>query len=202
MRSARIFNLPNLITFFRILLVPFVWFFLELDVELPSIEIDFTLRYSPGKIAALLILLAGVSDFFDGYFARRWKIESLLGKFLDPLADKLLLLVGLVMLMQLNRVESWLVIILLSREIIITGLRGVAIGEGLVIPAGKFGKFKLVFQLIGLGLIMWYGTFFGVSAYTLGLWILYVALLISLVSGYLYLHDFFTALSKKKSIQD
>jgi CDP-diacylglycerol--glycerol-3-phosphate 3-phosphatidyltransferase len=106
------------------------------------------------------------------------------------------------MLMQLNRVESWLVIILLSREIIITGLRGVAIGEGLVIPAGKFGKFKLVFQLIGLGLIMWYGTFFGVSAYTLGLWILYVALLISLVSGYLYLHDFFTALSKKKSIQD
>jgi CDP-diacylglycerol--glycerol-3-phosphate 3-phosphatidyltransferase len=202
MRSARIFNLPNLITFFRILLIPFVWFFLELDVELPSIEFDFTLRYSPGKIAALLILLAGVSDFFDGYFARRWKIESLLGKFLDPLADKLLLLVGLVMLMQLDRVESWLVIILLSREIIITGLRGVAIGEGLVIPAGKFGKFKLVFQLIGLGLIMWYGTFFGVSAYTLGLWILYVALLISLVSGYLYLHDFFTALSKKKSTQD
>ncbi len=117
----------------------------------------------------------------------------MLGKFLDPVADKLFLLVSLIMLMKLGRVEAWLVIVLLSREFLITALRAVAAGEGLVIAAGQSGKVKLTFQMIGLGFLMWYGTAFGLPAVVVGTWILYIALFTSLLSGYHYLRDFLTA---------
>jgi CDP-diacylglycerol---glycerol-3-phosphate 3-phosphatidyltransferase len=191
-------NLPNCLTIARILLIPVMAVLLEIDAEQPPFELDRMFRYSPGRLAALVVILAGITDLLDGYFARKWQIESLLGKFLDPVADKIFLLVGLVMLMKLERVPAWLVILLLSREFLITGLRGVAVGEGLVIAAGQAGKWKLTFQLTGLGFLMWYGSAFGVSAYKVGIWILYVALGISLVSGYSYLSDFLTALSKKQ----
>jgi CDP-diacylglycerol--glycerol-3-phosphate 3-phosphatidyltransferase len=146
----------------------------------------------------LVLAVAGLTDLLDGWLARKWNIVSLLGKFLDPLADKLLLLVCLVMLMKLGRVDAWLVIILLSRELLITGLRAVAVGEGIVISAGTTGKYKLAFQLVGLAFIMWYGSFLSFSAYQIGVWILYVALVISLYSGFQYLKDFFTELYDKR----
>lgn len=194
-----IFNLPNTLTMIRIALIPLMWWALAFDTDQPPFHLDWTFRYSPGRIAALIVAIAGITDLLDGYFARKWRIESLLGKFLDPLADKLILLVGLIMLMKLDRVPEWLVIILLSREMLITGLRSVAAGEGIVIAAGDAGKLKLVFQLVGLGLLMWYGDFLGLPAYQVGTWILYAALVISLVSGYRYLAGFFKALRKKKS---
>jgi len=172
---------------------------LEIDAEQPPFELDAMFRYSPGRLAAVVVMIAGLTDLLDGYFARKWHIESLLGKFLDPIADKVFLLVGLVMLMKLERVPAWLVILLLSREFLITALRGVAVGEGLVIAAGTAGKWKLTFQLTGLGFLMWYGSAFGVQAHRVGIYILYVALGISLVSGYNYMSDFFTALKKKQT---
>ena len=191
-------NLPNLLTLLRLLLIPVMALLLEFDAEQPPFERDVMFRYSPGRLAALVVIIAGVTDLLDGYFARLWKIESLLGKFLDPVADKVFLLVGLIMLMKLERVSAWLVILLLSREFLITALRGVAAGEGLIISAGQAGKFKLTFQLVGLGFLMWYGSAFGISAYKVGTYILYVALGMSLISGYNYLSDFFMALSQKK----
>ncbi len=195
---SNLLNLPNLLTLGRLILVPVIGLLLALDSDQPPFEQDWMFRYSPGKIASLVLALAGITDLLDGYFARKWGIESLLGKFLDPVADKLLLLVSLVMLMRLERVDAWLVILLLSREFLITGLRGVAAGEGLIIAAGSSGKYKLTFQLIGLGFLMWYGSFFGASAYPIGVWILYFAMVISLVSGYIYLSDFLIALEKKR----
>jgi len=191
-------NLPNCLTYFRIALIPIMAWLLANDHEQPSLDRDFMFRYSPGRLAAFVVILAGISDLLDGWLARKWEIESLMGKFLDPIADKLFLMVGLVMLMQLGRVPAWLVIALLSREFLITGLRGVAVGEGIVIAAGNFGKLKLTFQLIGLGFLMWYGSAFGYSAFEIGTIILYVALFISLYSGYSYLHDFFVALKIKR----
>jgi CDP-diacylglycerol---glycerol-3-phosphate 3-phosphatidyltransferase len=193
-----LYNLPNLLTLLRIALVPVLGVLLAFDTEQPPFDQDWMFRYSPGRVAAFVLALMGVTDLLDGWFARRWQIESLMGKFLDPLADKLVLLVGLVMLQELERVSAWLVIVLLSRELLITGLRGIAVGEGLVIAAGQAGKFKLLFQMVGLGFLMWYGSAFGLSAVRVGTWILYVALLISLFSGAQYLAAFYTALNRKR----
>ena len=191
--SKGIFNLPNLLTLFRLALVPVMAVFLEYDADQPPFEKDWMFRYSPGRMAALVVALAGVTDLLDGYIARKWKIESLFGKFLDPVVDKVFLLVGLVLLMKLGRVDAYLVILLLSREFLITALRAVAMGEGIVIAAGHSGKFKLIFQMFGLGFLMWYGNVFGFSAVKIGSAILYVALVLSLYSGYYYLYDFLTA---------
>ena len=194
-KSARnILNLPNCLTILRIALIPSMGFFLAIEGAPPPFELDGMFRYSPGKVATVILFIAGMTDLLDGWLARKWQIESLLGKFLDPVADKLVLLVGLVMLLKLGRVSEWLVILLLSREFLITGLRSVAIGEGLVIAAGSSGKLKQVFQLLGIGCLMWYGTFLTVPSGFIGTWILYAALGISLFSGFRYLQDFFTAL--------
>lgn len=194
-----IWNLPNLLTILRIVLVPLLALLLAFDSEQPPFDQDWMFRYSPGRIAALVVAIMGITDLLDGWLARRWKIESLLGKFLDPLADKLVLMVGLIMLLELERVSAWLVIVLLSREFLVTGLRGIAVGEGIVIPAGQAGKFKLIFQMVGLGFLMWYGSAFGLPAVKVGTFILYIALLISVVSGLQYLADFFQALKRKRA---
>lgn len=193
--TKSVWNLPNLLTLFRLVLVPVMAVFLEYDGDQPPFEKDWMFRYSPGRMAAVVVALAGVTDLLDGYLARKWKIESLFGKFLDPVVDKVFLLVGLVLLMKLGRVNPYLVILLLSREFLITALRAVAMGEGIVIAAGHSGKFKLIFQMAGLGFLMWYGNVFGFSAAKIGIAILYVALFLSLYSGYYYLRDFFAAKS-------
>ncbi len=191
-------NLPNLLTMLRLFLIPIMALLLEYDYELVPFEHDFTFRYSPGRLAAIVVILAGITDLLDGYFARKWRIETILGKFLDPVVDKVFLMVGLIMLLKLGRIEAWLVILLLLREFLITGLRSVAAGEGLVIAAGKGGKFKLIFQLVGIGFCMWYGSAFGFSAIKIGKIILYLALILSFLSGYNYLSDFFCSLNKKR----
>ncbi len=197
-RSA--FNLPNLLTLLRIVLIPVMAVLLAFDSEQPPFDQDWMFRFSPGRLATAVLAVMGLTDLLDGYLARRWKIESLMGKFLDPLADKLVLMVGLIMLLDLERVQAWLVIVLLSRELIITGLRAIAMGEGLVIAAGQAGKFKLIFQMFGLGFLMWYGSAFGLPAVKVGTYILYLALLISVFSGLQYLADFYKAMGKAKRI--
>ena len=113
--QTNILNLPNCLTIFRIVLIPFMALLLDADTEQLPFSVDTMFRFSPGRLAAMVVVLAGITDLLDGYYARKWNIESLLGKFLDPVADKLFLLVSLVMLMKLGRVDAWLVIILLSR---------------------------------------------------------------------------------------
>lgn len=196
-----LWNLPNLLTLLRIFLVPVMAVLLAFDSDQPPFDQDWMFRYSPGRLATLVLSLMGLTDLLDGWLARRWKTESLLGKFLDPLADKLVLMVGLIMLLELGRVSAWLVIVLLSREFLVTGLRGIAVGEGLVIAAGRAGKLKLIFQMVGLGFLMWYGSAFNLPAVKVGTVILYIALLISVFSGLQYLADFFRALKKHRAIQ-
>ncbi len=195
---SSLLSLPNLLTAIRLILIPFLALCLHYDTEQLALAKDWTFRYTPGKMATLIIIVAGITDLLDGYYARKYRMESLIGRFLDPLADKLLLLVGLIMLLKLDRIDEWLVIALLSREMFITGLRAIAIGEGLVISARDLGKWKLVFQLVGLGFLTWYGTVFGIPAYQVGLVIMYIALFISLFSGYKYVVEFISELKKKE----
>ena len=194
-------NFPNFLTVLRITLIPLVGFLMGEDRAgngLRFLGVTLTM----GQASAWVVLIASITDLLDGYLARRWKSESLFGKFLDPVADKLLLMVGLIALAKLDRVAPWLVMALLSREFFITGLRGIAIGEGLILSADRFGKVKLIFQMTGLAMLMWGEPLGGISMRSLGLLILYAALVLSLYSGGRYLADFLYMASQKDSGRD
>ena len=104
--------------------------------------------------AASLFGLAAITDFFDGYLARLKGLESVTGKFLDPLADKLIVMGALVVLVGVDRIPAWLVVIVLARELFINGLRTMAAAEGIIIAAGLAGKYKTAFQLTGLASLL------------------------------------------------
>lgn len=131
-------NLPNLLTFLRIVMIPGVLVLLE--------------RGGPRDCfwAAIVYSLAAITDVVDGWLARSRGLVSVLGKFLDPLADKLIVASVLVWLVSMGRIPAWIVVVLLAREITITALRGVASTEGLVIAAGGGGKLKTALQMVGL----------------------------------------------------
>lgn len=181
-----IFNLPNLLTLFRIGLVPAVCFFVWLGDPLSSF------------ISVVLFATASATDWLDGYLARKRNLVSLTGKFLDPLADKLLVMASLVMLVPLGRISAAIVIIILTREFTIMGLRSVAASEGIIIAAGEGGKFKTAFQMTGLlGLLVHYiyeVDFLFVTVrlnfHVIGLWLILISIVFSLVSGYQYFADF------------
>lgn len=129
-------NLPNLLTLARIFLVP-VFLFAILT------------RFTYGELlAAAIFIVAAITDGVDGYLARKNKEVTTLGKFLDPLADKLLVSAALIALVELGSLSSWVAIILIGREMAVTGLRAIAAAEGTVIAAGPWGKAKTVFQII------------------------------------------------------
>jgi CDP-diacylglycerol---glycerol-3-phosphate 3-phosphatidyltransferase len=131
-------NLPNLLTVFRIALVPvFILFFLSAD---PWRSI----------MAAGIFLLAAATDLLDGYLARRWKQVTKLGKLLDPIADKLLVLSALILLVDFHRVQPWIAIVLIGREIAISGLRAIATADGIILPAEPTGKAKLFLQAVAI----------------------------------------------------
>jgi CDP-diacylglycerol--glycerol-3-phosphate 3-phosphatidyltransferase len=167
-------NLPNLITAFRVLLVPVLVLILQ----------------HPGPTASLLaaftFFLACWSDFFDGYLARRHGITTSLGKLLDPLADKLIIMGALVMLTAMAReprVPAWMVVVIVGREIAVTGLRAVAVSEGIVLAAETLGKYKTIFQMLALhGLLLHY-PFFGIDFFAGGMYFLWPSLVLSLWSG-------------------
>jgi CDP-diacylglycerol---glycerol-3-phosphate 3-phosphatidyltransferase len=167
-------NLPNIITFFRILLIPVLVVLLTNPAPTPS------------ALAGLTFFLACWSDFFDGYLARRWGISTTLGKLLDPLADKLIVAAALIMLAGMERqpsVPAWMAVVIIGREIAVTGLRAVALGQGVVVAAEELGKYKMIFQMFALtGLLLHYD-FAGIDFHTGGMYFLWISLVISLWSG-------------------
>lgn len=131
-------NLPNMLTLGRILLIPlFVWFTYDAD---PFSSL----------MAGAVFAVASITDVVDGYLARRWNLITVVGKFMDPLADKLIAMAALVMMVRLGRIAAWVVIVLLAREFIVSGLRTIAASEGMVIAAGQEGKWKTSLQLVGI----------------------------------------------------
>jgi CDP-diacylglycerol--glycerol-3-phosphate 3-phosphatidyltransferase len=131
-------NVPNLLTFARIAIIPLVLWLIG--------------RGSPRDClwAAIVYSLAALTDLIDGWLARRMNIVSILGKFLDPLADKLLVMATLIWLVPMGRIPGWAVVLLLAREISITGLRSIASSEGVIIAAGEGGKSKTALQMVGI----------------------------------------------------
>lgn len=191
-------NIPNLITYLRILVIPiFLWF---------------TWRGDPFScfIAAALFTSAAISDVLDGWLARRLKQVSVVGKLLDPLADKLIVTAALVMLAQMGRIEAWLVILLLSRELIVSALRQIAGGEGLVIAAGQGGKWKTALQLSGIIGVLLHFTYpvnlivvpdYPFDFQLVGEWLLVLSLIPSLFSAFQYFGLFLQAVVDKEKQQ-
>lgn len=131
-------NLPNKLTLFRVILIPFFVFFLLAP-------------YFTGYgnyIAVAIFIIASITDFLDGRIARKYNLVTNFGKFMDPLADKLLVSSALIGLIALDRIPAWIVIIIIAREFIISGFRLVAADNGVVIAASYWGKFKTAFQMI------------------------------------------------------
>jgi CDP-diacylglycerol--glycerol-3-phosphate 3-phosphatidyltransferase len=143
-------NLANRITVARIFLVPIIVFFLLIQVKFPHIRIEeFSITYNQ-IIAALIFIIAASTDSLDGYIARKRKLVTNLGKLLDPLADKLLVTAVLVSLVEMNKLDAWIAILIISREFAVNGLRQIALLEGAVIAASKWGKAKTAVQITAI----------------------------------------------------
>lgn len=130
-------NLPNKLTILRVILIPFYIFFLMTDVA----------GEASRWIALGIFVVASLTDFLDGYIARKYKLITNFGKFMDPLADKLLVCSAMICFVELDRMPSWIVVIIIAREFIISGFRLVAVEQGRVIAAGWWGKFKTAFTM-------------------------------------------------------
>ena len=181
-RNLKFWNLPNAITVVRIVAIPVILVVLSKDTWLRS------------WIAGWIFIFAIIGDFLDGYLARKMNLQSTLGAFLDPLADKLIVGSVLIMLIPLGRVEAWLVAVLLSREIAITSLRAVAASEGLIIAASKWGKFKTAFQATAISMLCLHYPLWGVSLQRVGYGLLLVATLFALWSAWSYFSGFLDVL--------
>ena len=180
MKGPGFWNLPNSLTVARIALVPVV---VGLLWDEPT--------YWEHAAAFVIFVGAMITDIIDGWLARKWNLVSPAGAYLDPLADKLMVTTVLVMLVPLGWIPAWLVALLLCREIAITGLRGIASQEGMVISASTLGKFKTSYQSAAIGFLLWHVPSFQTDPQSAGLTLMYIATFFSLASASEYLIQFF-----------
>jgi len=181
-------NAPNLMTLGRIALIPLLLWLLYYENRRNSF------------IAAMVYAVCALSDWFDGWLARISNKVTTLGKFLDPLADKVIVLSALVMLVRLGRVPVWVVVIIITREFLISGLRTIAVSEGLVISASQGGKWKTSLQLCGIICLMLHYHFaidylvgtLVTDFQSVGTWLLYLSLIPGIASAIDYVRAFYT----------
>ncbi|KIR01679.1 CDP-diacylglycerol--glycerol-3-phosphate 3-phosphatidyltransferase [Lachnospiraceae bacterium TWA4] len=166
-------NIPNILTCIRVILIPFFVYFL---------------MYTELKYVALgVFIVASLTDFLDGHLARKYQLVSNFGKFMDPLADKLLVCTALICFTELKLLPSWMVIIIISREFIISGFRLLAVEQGVVIAANYWGKIKTNCQMIMIVLLI--GQFPGTVFDILEQIFIWAALIMTVVSLITYLYQ-------------
>jgi CDP-diacylglycerol--glycerol-3-phosphate 3-phosphatidyltransferase len=174
----QILSLPNGLTVIRILAIPVI----------------LLLLFASGRtfqmVTALIFLLVALTDTLDGYLARRRKMVTTLGKFLDPLADKLLIVTALIALISARGIPLWMVIVIVGREIAVTGLRGIAMSGGIVISPSLMGKYKTAFEMTSIFFLILSGTHLSVDFRQVGIGLLWVALALAVISGYDYFKKF------------
>jgi len=179
---------PNLLSVFRIATAPvLIW-----------------LLMYPGRVAgmaaAAVFFLATISDYLDGYIARSYGSGTTVGKFLDPLADKVVVTTALIMLAAMHRVPSvpaWIVVVLVAREFLVTGIRAVAATEGKVFGAEELGKYKMVLQSIAIPMLMLHYSYFNVDLFAAGMFVLWISMVVSVWSGVDYYVTIIRAMKPK-----
>ena len=176
----KVLSHPNTLTLFRVITVPAI----VILMMFPNRVCTF--------VAAILFSAAAITDYLDGYIARRQNLITSLGKFLDTLADKILVSVTLIMLLSLNRVPAWIVAIIIAREVAVTGLRIAASHEKLIIEASKLAKYKTTFQLSATAALLIHYTYFNINFHLVGMILLWIALVITVWSGIIYFIKFFS----------
>ncbi len=177
-------NLPNKLTILRVFLIPVFIIFMKVPVDW-------------GRIAALIVfIVASLTDTADGYIARKYDLITDFGKFMDPLADKLLVCSALILLIDTGQLASWIVIVIISREFIISGFRLIAVDNGIVIAASMWGKVKTVFQMVMIIVLLWNLQFYWFRI--LGQMLIYASLVLTVVSLIDYLVKNRKVLSSKK----
>jgi CDP-diacylglycerol--glycerol-3-phosphate 3-phosphatidyltransferase len=182
--KKEIFNVPNIITMIRIGMVPFL----------------FTLLLSPGKfwslVLAIFFVLASLTDLIDGYIARKYSLVTTLGKFLDPMADKLVVNSAMILMIPSGRIAAWIVAIIIIRDFIVDGIRSIASTDGMYIQASNWGKKKTLAQTIAVTALIIHYPLFGIDAHLVGTIILYVALFLTIISGLDYFVKYYRYKSK------
>ena len=183
--KKQILNIPNILAFIRILIAPVMFWIIITPEFFTDQGIHITWVY---YLAALLFVLASATDFFDGYIARSFDQITLLGKILDPLADKMLTIAAFLGLMMIGEASAWAIYIIIIRELFITGIRTVAVSEGLDIKASWAGKVKTVAQMIAIGFLLMHWPYAEE--------LLWFAVGLTLYSGLEYLYGFRKAILK------
>ena len=169
-------NLPNLISLSRVFLAPVVMVFLAMRGRF-----DYVFGISLGDLlAGIVFIIASLTDAADGYIARKRGIVTNLGKFIDPLADKILVVAALISLVELQRLPAWMVVIIVSREFIVSGVRMVAASDGIIIAASKGGKIKTVTQIVAICLMIFNVPYIAIPA-------MWLAMILTVSSGMDYL---------------
>jgi len=177
----QILTLPNGLTIIRVLAIPVILVFLFYHGRIYQL------------VTGLFFLLVASTDTVDGYLARRRKMVTTLGKFLDPLADKLLIVTALIALIPARGIPAWMVIVIVGREIAVTGLRGIAVSQGMVIAASELGKYKTVFEAAAITFLIVNGRYIGIDFHAVGMVFLWVALVMAVASGVDYFRKFLKA---------
>lgn len=189
------FNIPNVLTMGRIAMIPLCLWFLDQDTP------------RSGFWAALVFTAAALTDVLDGYLARKLGVVSVLGKLIDPLADKLIVMACLVWMVKMDRIPAWAVIVLLAREFSVTSLRSVAASEGVIISAGQEGKTKTALQMLGIIVLLsgypYHLSYLGldlgvVDLAAVGRVLVYLSLVFSVASAAQYLSLFSDTVEAKK----
>jgi CDP-diacylglycerol--glycerol-3-phosphate 3-phosphatidyltransferase len=177
-------NLPNRLTMFRVILIPIIVF------SMFSVLVGYEWAQNHTKllnyVAAWTFVAASITDFLDGFIARKKNIVTIFGSFLDPIADKFLVISALIMLLSLGRINVLVVVILVLREMYITALRLLAMEKGISVPVGTLGKWKTAVQMIGIPLLMAYDTPWGIDMPLIGTVAIYLASVFSLYSALEY----------------
>ncbi|GGA62482.1 CDP-diacylglycerol--glycerol-3-phosphate 3-phosphatidyltransferase [Ornithinibacillus halotolerans] len=179
-------NIPNRITLSRIFLIPIFIVIMSIPFNWGEWDIGNTTLPITHFVAALIFIIASATDWIDGHYARKHNLVTNLGKFLDPLADKLLVSSALILLVEIELAPAWIVIVIISREFAVTGLRLVAAGEGIVLAAGKMGKLKTATQMIAIASLLLHNFPFSFISFPFGTIMLYLALFFTVLSGYDY----------------
>jgi CDP-diacylglycerol--glycerol-3-phosphate 3-phosphatidyltransferase len=177
-------NLPNRLTMFRMLLIPVI--ISSMILQKANWGLNEGVLLKVGYLGAWTFVLASITDFFDGYIARKRGIVTVFGSFLDPIADKFLVVSSLIVLGELERIPSLVVLILVLREMYITSLRLLASERGLVVPVGKLGKWKTATQMVGIPLLMANDQPWGIPMPLLGTIGIYLASIFSVYSALEY----------------
>ena len=184
-QKAVIINLPNAVTMLRICIIPVLFFLL----------------FNPGRlwslIIAVLFIMAALTDLLDGYLARRYHIVTNIGKFLDPIADKIIVNTAMILMIPIGRIPACIVAIIIIRDFMIDGIRTIATSEGMIIDASKLGKRKTLCQIFALSALIIHYPFLGADAHAVGMVVLYVALWLTIHSGIDYMLKFYRYANKR-----